>query len=630
MKLGIRGKLFTVFLSLIAACIGVAYIFMRTQLESGVSARIQKSLVTHAEIVADQVRSVRLAPDDLNSWDALADSIGKMGSVRVTLIRRDGVVVGDSDVARSALSQVENHAQRPEVLDAMQTGQGHAERLSATVREPMAYVAVRVGSDARGNFPSVAQKGNGQATPFTGVVRVSTPLREVEAAISDLRRALGFATALALMLAVLLSSLAAQLASRGIRTLVEAAGRMARGDLDVRIRMSGTDEFAQLSLALDQLAQGLSSTVEQLSEERDRLGAILRGMQEGVLVLDVNGYVTLTNPALREMLLLGQDAIGKMVLEVLRHTELKELLDRAGTATEAVSTVLEVGGLKPRVLLARAARLRTEEGGVFAVFVDVTEMRRLESLRRDFVANVSHELRTPVAAILSATETLEGAPDQDAKARKRFLPIIARNAERLGQLVEDLLELSRIESRELKLNLESIDLAMAVEHAVALFLERAEKRNLTIHQDVEPNKYWVTGDRRALEHVLTNLIDNAVKYSSLGGTIRTHVEVSEGFTKLMVENSGPGIASKHLPRLFERFYRVDAGRSRELGGTGLGLAIVKHMTEAMKGTVSVQSTEGVGTTFTVALRNAPEERTGSSTRIAVAVAPVDAEADVSG
>lgn len=607
MKFGIRGKLFFLFLSLVAACIGAAYFFMRTQLERGVSLRIQQNLVNHAAIVASQVRSVRLAADDFEAWDELADNIGRLGGVRVSIIRADGTVVGDSEVARAAIRTLDNHRSRPEVAAAMRSGEGRSERLSSTVKEAMAYVAIRVGAQTP-DVPAPAKRlGQVNLLPFEGVVRLSTPLRDIEASLVDLRRALGFATILALMLAVLLSSLAAHLASQGIRTLVDAAGRMARGDLDVRIRMTGTDEFAQLSLALDQLAQGLSSTVEQLSEERDRLGAILRGMQEGVLVLDPDGYVTLTNPALREMLLLGQDAIGKKVLEVLRHTELKELMDRAYGATEAVSSVIEVEGLKPRVLLARAARLRTEQGGVFAVFVDVTEMRRLESLRRDFVANVSHELRTPVAAIQSATETLEGVPEHDAAARKRFLPIIARNAQRLGQLVEDLLELSRIESRELKLNLEAIDLSVAVEHALALFLERTEKRRLTIRQEVAPERFWVIGDRRALEHVLTNLIDNAVKYASEGGSIRTWAEASQGITKLNVQDTGLGIPNKHLPRLFERFYRVDAGRSRELGGTGLGLAIVKHMTEAMKGTVTVQSTEGVGTTFTVALRTAETE-----------------------
>lgn len=604
MKLGIRGKLFIVFLSLIATCIGIAYWAMRSQLERGVSERVRRGLVTHTAMVANQVGSLRTSPDDFDAWDLLADEMGRIGFVRVSFVRTDGVVVGDSDVSRLALRNLENHASRPEIRDAMLNGMGHAERRSATLREPMAYVAIRVRNGAVGATPVQSSVNPGT---FDGVVRLATPLSDIEASLTELRQALGVAILLALVMAVLLSSLAAQLASRGIRTLVDAAGRMARGDLNVRIGMSGTDEFAQLSLALDQLAQGLSNTVGELSEERDRLGAILRGMQEGVLVLDVNGSVTLTNPALREMLLLGHEAIGRTVLEVVRHAELKELLDRAVTSPEAVSAVIEVVGLKPRVLLVRAARLRTEEDGVFAVFVDVTEMRRLESLRRDFVANVSHELRTPVAAILSATETIEAASEQDNQARRRFLPIIARNAQRLGQLVEDLLEISRIESRELKLHLEKIDLSVGVEHAVALFLERADKRSLTILQEVEPERFWVIADRRALEHVLTNLIDNAVKYSSQGGTIRTFAEASSGFIRFSIEDSGPGIPSKHLPRLFERFYRVDAGRSRELGGTGLGLAIVKHMTEAMKGTVSVESTEKIGTTFSVSLRSAAVE-----------------------
>jgi two-component system phosphate regulon sensor histidine kinase PhoR len=255
-------------------------------------------------------------------------------------------------------------------------------------------------------------------------------------------------------------------------------------------------------------------------------------------------------------------------------------------------------------LLVRAAPLSGEKQGSFAVFVDVTEVRRLESLRRDFVANVSHELRTPVTAIRSAAETVQSAAREDPAATLQFLDIIARNAERLHELVEDLLDLSRIESRELRLTLEPLDSAGVFSHVASLFKERAEKKRIKLIEEFPKGLARAHGDRRALEHVLTNLVDNAVKYCGSGAEIRLRAVENGESLRLVVEDTGPGIEARHLPRVFERFYRVDPGRSRELGGTGLGLSIVKHLAESMGGTVGVESTPGVGTKFSLTLKKA--------------------------
>jgi two-component system phosphate regulon sensor histidine kinase PhoR len=324
-------------------------------------------------------------------------------------------------------------------------------------------------------------------------------------------------------------------------------------------------------------------------------------MQEGVLMLDEAGRVALINPALREMLLLPADSVGKKPLEVVRHAPLKELLDEAAAGVRSVSREIELSGLKPRRLQARVSPLAGEPGGVFAVFVDVTEMRRLESLRRDFVANVSHELRTPVTAIRSAAETLSISLEYDPGAAAGFVDIIDRNAERLHGLVEDLLDLSRIESRELRLAFEDLDLEQVFEQVLSLFRERAHRKGVALTASVNAGVPPARADRRALEHVLTNLIDNAVKYCPRGATVLLRVEEKDRQLAVFVEDDGAGIEEKHLPRLFERFYRVDAGRSRELGGTGLGLSIVKHLVEAMGGTVSVTSRVGEGTRFSFTL-----------------------------
>jgi two-component system, OmpR family, phosphate regulon sensor histidine kinase PhoR len=389
--------------------------------------------------------------------------------------------------------------------------------------------------------------------------------------------------------------------SRSLRHLTDAAGRMAAGDLEVRTHPTGRDEVAALGRALDKLADSLFRSLGEIRDERDLLDRILSGMQEGILLLDGTGAVELVNPSLREMLLLGADAVGRPLLEVVRHATLKDLLERSRQADETVTDEIEVGGLRPCRLLVHARKLAGAPAGLLVVFVDVTELRRLETIRRDFVANVSHELRTPIAAVRSAAETVRGAAASDPEATAHFLEMIDRNAERLQRLVEDLLDLSGIESREFKLNPESVALQPAIERSLQLFRDRAVTRGVKLVADLPAACPPARADRRALEQVLTNLVDNATKYCTEGATVTIRAARQGDVLRIAVADTGPGIEERHLARLFERFYRVDAGRSHELGGTGLGLSIVKHLVEAMAGTVTVESKVGVGSTFTITL-----------------------------
>lgn len=588
MKLGIRAKLFLISLGLILVSVIVAYAYMRSELERAVTDTTGKELYTRAELVAEDAGKLAAPLDDRVAWDKLADTLGERADARVTLIRRDGWVMGDSQVSLARLPSVENHAQRPEVQAALAYGRGESSRHSVTVDNNMLYVAVPL---RRG--PVVI-----------GVARVATPLVQVDEAVKQLRSVLTIASLLALVVAVGMSSVTAQLMARTARSLTDAAQRMADGDLSVRTRQAGRDEFGDLGRALDHMARGLSGTLDELRTERDRLQGILAGMQEGVLLLDAAGRVVLVNPALREMLLLDADSAGKTPLELIRHAELKEIIDEAASSEQQVIGEIDLAGLKPRRLLVRAAPLPGEQSGVFAVFVDVTEMRRLETLRRDFVANVSHELRTPVTAIRSAAETLQAALVSDPESAAGFVDIIDRNAVRLHDLVEDLLDLSRIESREFRLAMEPVDLEPVFAHVLGLFRERATKRRVTLEHAVTGEPAVARVDRRALENVLANLVDNAVKYAGEGARVTVRAAADGGAVRVTVEDTGPGIEPRHLSRLFERFYRVDAGRSRELGGTGLGLSIVKHLVEAMGGSVGVESTPGRGTIFRVTLQAA--------------------------
>jgi two-component system, OmpR family, phosphate regulon sensor histidine kinase PhoR len=366
------------------------------------------------------------------------------------------------------------------------------------------------------------------------------------------------------------------------------------------------DDFEALADALSELAVQLEGKGKQLRSEQVVSNLVFSGMQEGILLLDHERRVTVMNPALREMLLLRSDAAGTPFIEVVRHAKLNELLASVNHQ-QAASAEIEIGGVKPRHLLVRASRLSSDEtrsktnapdsGAFLAVFVDVTDLRRLESLRRDFVANVSHELRTPVTALVSATETLRGALAKNPEAALRFIDIIERNADRLRRLIEDILDLSRVESREFKFRKEQVRLKPFFEHIETLFHERAEKRAMHFKLEIADDAKLEI-DRHALEQVIANLVENAVKYANASGTIVLRVtQTLDGATRLDVADDGPGIAAKHLARLFERFYRVDEGRTREQGGTGLGLAIAKHLTEAMGGSLGVESEAGKGTCF---------------------------------
>ncbi|MGZ8211808.1 MAG: ATP-binding protein [Burkholderiales bacterium] len=585
MKLGIRGKLFLFSVALIGISVIAAEIYLARALEQQLVSQIRADLFTRARLVAQRVAAGMTALDDLKTADALADEMATVAAARVTIVHRDGTVAGDSELDALELTKVENHGLRPEIVEAFERGEGSTIRYSTTTRTRMLYVAVPILR---------------QTTPL-GAARVSVSLTEVESAIDSMRRSLAMGALVAIVVAILTSISAAQLTSRRLRELTESARNMAAGRLETRTRTSGNDEIHELGNALDQLADGLSKTLSELRAERDLLTGILSSMNEGVLVVGADGRIVLTNPALRAMLLIGADAIGRSVLQVVRNAELNQLLERASRG-DAAELELELTGLVQRRALVRAVSLPDSPGGVLAVFVDVTELRRLESIRRDFVANASHELRSPLTTVRAAAETLRSV-DNDPQATARFIALIERNAERLANLIDDLLELSRIKSRELKLHVEPLDLAPVAERSLAQHAHRAQVKRITLKNELTGAPH-VKADRRALEHILGNLLDNAIKYCADGAEVRVSASSENSAVRVSVSDTGPGIASEHLPRIYERFYRVDAGRSRDLGGTGLGLSIVKHLVEALGGAVYVESRVGAGSTFSFTLKAA--------------------------
>ncbi|EYF05415.1 HAMP domain-containing sensor histidine kinase [Chondromyces apiculatus] len=446
----------------------------------------------------------------------------------------------------------------------------------------------------------------------------AAPPAAIEAALDRSRQLVLVGVGAAILVAAIVGAAAVFLVTRPVRRLTRVALAMAEGNLSARAPDRGSGEVEQLAQALNQLTGKLSRSIRELRAERDVLAGILDGMREGVLVLDGGALIVLANRAVRGMVSVGEESVGKTVLEAFRNARLAEAVERAQNQGEPVDIEVELGHLfglgrstafaipAPRRILVRVSRLQGDGArpGVIAVFHDVTDLRRLETIRTDFVANVSHELRTPVTAISTAVETLQLGALSDPHDAPEFVAMIDRNARRLRQLVDDLLDLSKIESRTHKLDLQDLDVTSAVEHAEHLCAEPARRRRVTVTLDLPPELPLAHFDQRALEQVLTNLLDNAIKYAGEGAHVTISARVEERLVALTVADDGPGIPAQHLGRIFERFYRVDAGRSRDLGGTGLGLSIVKHLVELMNGTVDVESALGKGTRFTVRLPQA--------------------------
>jgi two-component system phosphate regulon sensor histidine kinase PhoR len=583
-KLGIRAKLFAALVVPIVISLGAGELYLRPTIENDLLERIRADMSVRLALVAEEARGV--AAEAIPRWDELADRLGRLAQARVTFIDRNGIVRGDSELSSDALAQVENHSGRSEIQTALSGRAGDSVRYSSTLHYRLLYSAIPVPGD-------------------TGMVaRLSRPLADVDQAVSHLRAILLVAGTLALLVAVLLSTGAVVLLSRALRQVTTIARRMAAGELDLRTRLTSRDEIGELARALDHLAQNLSRSMRELRDDRDLLGRILEAMREGVLVLDNEHRILLFNASARESLFFDTNVVGRPAIEVVRNAELHALIHDSLEGQAPVSGEIEVAGLRPRRLLVHVTRLSGEPRCSLAVLFDVTELRRLETVRRDFVANVSHELRTPIASVLSAAETLQTAARSDPKATASFVDMIERNARRLGDLVQDLLDLSRIESSEYRLNKETFDVAGVVEGILNLHRERAAGKGIRIATAFPPDLPAARSDTAALDRVLSNLVDNAIKYCPEGSQITVSADRQGEKVRVMVSDNGPGIEGHHLSRLFERFYRCDPGRSRAMGGTGLGLSIVKNLVEAMGGSVQVESTPGQGSRFSFTIPSA--------------------------
>jgi two-component system, OmpR family, phosphate regulon sensor histidine kinase PhoR len=404
-----------------------------------------------------------------------------------------------------------------------------------------------------------------------------------------------FATLVTLGVALSMSWIAARLLAGRLSRLVTHTRDMSRSESDRRLLVAESDQMLSgVAGSIVSLSKELGETVDALARERDRFAAVLENMSEAVLAVDARQHITLVNRAAFELLELDSDPLGRPVVEVLRAPGFQKLLDAAEGGRPA-SEEFEVTVSTTKRVLAQAAPPQDTVGTV-VVMHDVTELRRLETMRRDFVANVSHELRTPVSIIRATAETLEQGAIDEPEHAARFLEALIRNAERLGRIIADLLDISRIEAGEYGIEPTPLALTSAVQRTAEATSSQAEARDIDLQIDLSED-LCVAADPNALDQVLLNLIGNAVKYTGEGGHIVVRAHTGDGQVRVEIEDDGPGIALTHRDRIFERFYRVDSGRSREVGGTGLGLSIVKHLVTSMEGEIGYEAASPRGSIF---------------------------------
>ncbi len=524
-------------------------------------------------------------------WDSkrLQGQIEKIAAgtdVRVTIINPQGVVLADSSESLEKLPAMENHAQRPEVAAALKKEPGMSIRYSMTLGTRMLYMAIPILEN----------------TKVLGVVRTAMPISHVDEILASVRWPVILTATLGILIVLIAGFLFSNHLTKRIYRITSIAERYASGDWSEKILIDGKDELKMLANTMNQMAATLRSRIEDLESEKGKISVILNHMTEGVIAIDRHKQIVITNPTAEKIF--GYDtsaAQGKSLIEVTRHPQIEKIVDRALEGQQTGSEEIQISGETKRTLQLSVVILKEHARDIrgILVFHDTTELRRLENVRREFVTNVSHELRTPLTAIKGFIETLLGGALKDPPVGERFLKIIAEETERLGRLVDDILTIGEIEQKKALLKRDSFDLASDLSVLLEEFKSRIEKSNLKVESRIPGKPFIISGDKDKIRQVFVNLIDNAIKFNRPEGKIVVFADQKPEGVTVTIEDTGIGISEEAQRRVFERFFRADKARSKELGGTGLGLAIVKHIMEAHGGHAICQSIPGQGSRFSV-------------------------------
>jgi two-component system phosphate regulon sensor histidine kinase PhoR len=604
MRLTIAGKSALIVSLLVAFSLALVGVYLESREHAAVRDQVLARLEAQASLLTSEI------PAGSPDWIRWAQQARQRTGARVTVVAADGTVLGDSN---ELPSRMENHARRPEIAAALAEGTGHALRYSETLRRDLLYFARRV------------PLASGQPV----ILRLAVPISAVRDAFRRFHRDFLLIAMLSLAVASGIAILWARRVAGRLRQMGDFARGVPQGKFAPPLPKGPRDEIGILADALNAMATDLAHTLERLEQEGRRSRSILENMAEGLMLLDGRGRISLINPAAHTLLgIPHKDAtLGRTALEVVRSNELDDLLHAAAQTERGASGEITLIHPRRRILAGTAVTIRDTAGaqqGTVLVLRDITELKRLEEIRMEFVLNVSHELRTPLTAIRGYAETLlDGGLVQGEEARK-FLQIIHRHVERLGRLLNDLLDLSDIELERTPLHIRPVPLAEVVHQVTAMLASLAEQKAVKLGTRIPPDLPPVLADRDRLTQILVNLVDNAVKFTPEGGSVTVHATLREPVSdvaippghavEIVVDDTGVGIPRKDLPRITERFYRVDKARSRELGGTGLGLAIVKHLVESHHGSLNIESEPGRGTRVRVTLPAGPVSSAAGETR----------------
>ncbi|MDO8715237.1 MAG: ATP-binding protein [Dehalococcoidales bacterium] len=543
--------------------------------------QLESQLTNEAKLIADIAAPGFIEPTGSVNLDALAKNTGNEIGTRVTLIALNGTVLGDTDQNPAVM---ENHATRPEVIAALAFGTGQATRYSATLHETMMYVAVPV-------------RASGEVK---GISRVALPLTTVEGSVRSTVITIILAIATATLLLMLAAVIIARLITRPVRQITKAAEGIAAGKLDQQIPIKSNDEIGRLGRAFNEMSSTIKNNMGAISREKGRLTAIMSGLTDGVVMTDTEGKIVLANPAGEKLFNFQEkEAINRRLIEVVRDHEADDVLKLCLKTGQTQSVQFETTFSK-RFLRAIAAPI-TEGGlsGALLLFQDLTELRNLQTMRRELLGNISHDLRTPLAGIKAMVETLQGNTIDDREAAQDFLNRIDSEIDRLTQMVSEITELSRIETGKAELELAPTNLNILIEGAIIQLNPLAERQQVTIATELDTNLPNTMADGDRIRQTIINLVHNAIKFNHSGGKVTVSTQSNKDSVTVNVADTGTGIAKDDLPRVFERFYKSDKSRSR--GGSGLGLAIAKHTIQAHGGTIQAQSEEGKGSIFSFTL-----------------------------
>ncbi|MDD5077586.1 MAG: ATP-binding protein [Candidatus Omnitrophica bacterium] len=578
-----KTKLILSYFLLIFISLGFVAFFLDKHLEEGALVQIKSALANEARLIESRVSdspSILGSPERL---DSLCRDLGRRIDSRITIIGMDGRVLADSGVPFLRVGELENHGARPEVIKALKDGMGQEIRYSATLKIDMLYLALPIKAAGRN----------------AGILRLALPLTSVQKILLSVRKTILTGLFFTLGLGFVLASVIAKALITPINRITYVSSKFAKGDFSRRIFYNSGDEIGRLASTLNKMAQDIEEKIREIATKNQHLEAIFNSMIEGVIVTDNKLKIISINHPIEGLFGIKRaEAEGKFFLEGIRNSKISELINEAMNSAKFLSQEVTLVMPEHKVFQANVSPIfeQNKVTGSVTIIHDITEIRRLETMRRDFVANVSHELKTPLTSIKGFVETLLEGAIEDKENSIDFLKIIKNHTDRLNALINDLLDLSHIESKEVTLNNEKFSLSGLAFEVTAGFKSQAKKKGLKIISEL-PEGLEVLADKGKIEQVFANLISNAIKYNKENGSVRIYSEQMQDRVKIVIEDSGSGIPAKDLPRIFERFYRVDKARSRELGGTGLGLSIVKHIVELHSGTVGVESTEGLGSKF---------------------------------